>query len=405
MEGLRKFKGVLLGGLAAVSLTLAGCGVLPSVASLVESQQPAPIEVQVQPVQEVPVAAADESTPAEAPSVVTVSEMGEQLADLYDAVSPGVVHIQVLFDGNTLGGAEGSGFVYDSEGHIVTNYHVVADARDIQVIFADGTNVEAKLVGTDPGSDLAVIKVEPSAVDLTPIAVGDSDGLRVGNEVVAIGNPFGLDGTMTTGIVSGLGRSLASQATTADGGTFSIPNIIQTDAAINPGNSGGPLLNLSGEVIGVNAAISSTTGSFNGVGYAIPSNIVKQVVPTLISDGTYAHPWLGISGVELNPAIREQLNLDASLRGVLVVQVIDGGPAAQAGIIGTGALETPDDLQPGKGDVITSIDGQSVTVFEDLISYLNTKQAGDVVTLNVIRNGEPLELKVKLEARPANDGA
>jgi 2-alkenal reductase len=412
MDKFRSLKATAAAGLLTASLFLAGCGVLPGVLTAVESQV-APAEVQQvdQTAAQVAEQAAvqqtvEESQPVSSPSVVTISETGQQLADLYDRVSPGVVHIQVLFEGNTLGGAEGSGFVYDDQGHIVTNDHVVAQANQIDVIFSDGTSVSADVVGVDPGSDLAVIKVDPSQVDLHPLTIGDSDAMRVGYDVVAIGNPFGLEGTMTTGIVSALGRSLASQARTADGGTFSIPNIIQTDAAINPGNSGGPLLNLGGEVIGVNTAIASNgTGQFSGVGYAVPSNIVTQVAPVLITEGSYAHPWIGISGVELNPAIRERLNLDASQRGVLVVQVIDGSPAAQSGLIGVGAIEQPSDLQPGKGDIITAIDGQAVTTFEDLISYLNGKQPGDTVTLDVLRSGEHTEVKVKLEVRPENVSA
>ena len=397
---------VAAAGLMTASIFLAGCGVLPSIQTAV--QQPAAPAVEqapAQPAQQVQVQQQAVQNAQQAPSVVTTSDMGETLANLYDQVSPGVVHIQVLFDSSLMGGAEGSGFVYDDQGHIVTNYHVVSQASEIDVIFSDGTSVRAEVVGTDPGSDLAVIKVDPTQVNLHPLTLGDSDAMRVGYDVVAIGNPFGLEGTMTTGIVSALGRSLASQAQTADGGRFSIPNIIQTDAAINPGNSGGPLLNLTGDVIGVNTAIeASTNGQFNGVGYAIPSNIVAQEVPVLISSGTYDHPWIGISGVELNPAIRDQLNLDSSQRGVLVVQVIDGSPAAQSGLIGVGNIQQPSDLVPGKGDIITSIDGQSVSTFEDLISYLNGKQPGDTVTLNVLRSGQQTEVKVKLEVRPENAG-
>ena len=260
--------------------------------------------------------------------VNTVSDLDALLANLYDTVNPSVVNIQVRQRGDSLfqqlpsipgmpdfqhptpespdGGfvfAQGSGFVYDDQGHIVTNYHVVDGADRVTVVFADGLSQAAEIIGVDPDSDLAVIKVNSLPEDARAVPLANSSQLRVGQSVVAIGNPFGLAGTMTTGIVSALGRTLPSQAVTIGGGRFNIPNVIQTDAAINPGNSGGPLLNLQGEVIGVNTAIESNVSQFSGVGFAVPADNVARVIPVLIAEGSFAHPWLGIAGTNLTPGL------------------------------------------------------------------------------------------------------
>lgn len=302
----------------------------------------------------------------------------------------------------------GSGFVYDQEGHIITNNHVVEGAEDITVIFADGTEAAATIVGTDPGSDLAVIKVDVPADQLTPLTMADSDGLEVGQLVATIGNPFGLDGSMSTGIVAGLGRTLPGAA--APGGArFNIPNIIQTDAVINPGNSGGPLLNLDGQVIGVNTAIQtdpssfSLTPSFGGVGYAVPVNILKRVAPQLIENGSVETAWMGISGSQMTGDVAEAMGLDASQRGVLVQEVLEDGPAAKAGLLAS--TETTNingfDVTIG-GDVIVKIDDQPVVEFDDLLGYIVTQASvGQPVIIQVLRDGKLLDLSLTLEARPS----
>ena len=304
-------------------------------------------------------------------------------------------------------GGQGSGFVYDANGHIITNNHVVDGADKITVFFPDGTETSATVVGTDPDSDIAVIKVDPNAVVLHPVPLGDSDSVRVGQLVAAIGNPFGLDGSMTTGIVSGLGRLLPGGATSPNGARFSIPHIIQTDTAINPGNSGGPLLNLSGEVIGVNTAIESNrsfgvTPSFGGIGYVVPSNIVSRVVPQLIANGRVSHPWIGITGGPLSGNFAEAMGLDINQAGVLISEVIEGGPADKAGLQGS-EEETTIDGFPAfiGGDIIVQINEQPITGIEELIGYLVTKTAVDeTVTLTILRDGAQMEVELTLEARP-----
>jgi S1-C subfamily serine protease len=303
---------------------------------------------------------------------------------------------------------QGSGFVYDTAGHIVTNNHVVEGAEEITVIFADGTEAEATIVGTDPGSDLAVIQVAADATNLIPVAIGDSDALQVGQLVATIGNPYGLDGSMSTGIVAGLGRTLPGAAAPG-GASFNIPNIIQTDAVINPGNSGGPLLNLDGQVIGVNTAIEtdpsgfSFTPSFGGVGYAVPSNILRQVVPQLIETGEVEHPWMGISGGNLTADVAEAMNLDAGQNGVLIQEVLEDGPAIKAGLRGSNSTTSISGFDvPIGGDVIVQIDDQVVNEFEDLLGYIVTRAAvGQEVTIKIIRDGELLDVTLTLEARPS----
>lgn len=316
----------------------------------------------------------------------------DSLTALYEQVSPGVVAIRVI---TADGGGQGSGFVVDADGHIVTNYHVVEGATDIEVDFTSGFKIRGEIVGIDLDSDLAVLKVEAPAEQLRPIPMGDSDQVRVGELVVAIGNPFGLSSTMTVGIVSAKGRTLDSLNTAGSGGTYSAGDIIQTDAAINPGNSGGPLINLNGEVVGVNRAIQteafSTSGEpvNSGIGFAISINIVKRVVPYLISQGYYEYPLLGVSSPsELTLFDQEQLGLTQST-GALVTVVVDGGPAQQGGV--------------EIGDLITHIDGREILVFGDLISYLMTnKGPGDQVTLTVLRNNNPVEITVTLGSRGIN---
>ncbi len=303
---------------------------------------------------------------------------------------------------------QGSGFFYDTDGHIVTNYHVAGQADRITVVLADGTSLNAELVGGDPDSDLAVVKIDPAdlpeGVAVRPLPLGDSDALQVGQIVVAIGNPFGLQGTMTTGIISALGRMLPAQERVADGATFNIPNIIQTDAAINPGNSGGPLLNPAGEVIGVNTAIRSNTEQNSGIGFAVPSDLVKRVVPVLITDGHFDHAWLGISGGTLTPALREAMNLDSTQTGVLVATVTTGSPADKAGLRGSDRQVT---LEGGTisigGDIIVGADGQVIETMDELISFVYNAEVGQTVRLDVLRDGQITTLTVTLAARPRTE--
>lgn len=314
---------------------------------------------------------------------------------LYERVSPSVVYIAIT-TGSLSGSGSGSGFMWDTEGHIVTNNHVVESARRIEVTFADGTTVEAKLVGADADNDLAVIKVDVPVSRLHPVELGDSDALRVGQQAIAIGNPFGFEQTMTTGIVSGLGRVVRQQS------GFSLPQLIQTDAAINPGNSGGPLLDSHGRVIGVTTLIYSNSGTNAGVGFAVPVNTVKRVVPSLIGTGSYADPWLGIQGTSITSQLTEALGLPVE-QGVLVQTVVQGGPAAKAGLRGgnqqvsfEGALLATD------GDIIVAIDGVSVQDMDDLVVYLADKSVGQRVTLTVLRDGAKRSVKVTLGERPAS---
>ena len=319
----------------------------------------------------------------------------EQLfIELYERVSPSVVHIAVTPEGPN-GGGTGSGFVLDTEGHIVTNNHVVEGAERVVVRFSDDTTAEAELVGADADSDLAVIRVDVPSSRLKPVELGDSAPLRVGQRAIALGNPFGLEQTMTTGIVSALGRVIRQ-----DSG-FSLPQLIQTDAAINPGNSGGPLLDSSGKVIGVTTLIFSRSGSNAGVGFAVPVNTVKRVVPSLIATGRYADPWLGIQGLTLTPLIAEELDLPVE-KGILVQLVVEDGPADKAGLRGSDRqVEFEGGLLGAGGDVIVTIDGVVVEAMDDLIVYLADTMVGQTVTLTVWRDGEERKVEVTLEERPA----
>ena len=305
--------------------------------------------------------------------------------------------------------SQGSGFVYDKEGHIITNNHVVADAIRVTVIFSDDTEADAEIVGTDPGSDLAVIKVDVDPDRLHPVTIGDSDNLQVGQLVATIGNPFGLSGSMSTGIISGLGRLLPGGASAPGGTRFNIPDIIQTDAAVNPGNSGGPLLNLSGEVIGVNTAIQTngatvlgTTPTFGGISYVVPSNIVAQVVPQLIENGEISYPWLGISGTTLSDDLAQAMELPIEQNGVLVYEVIDGSPADEAGLQGSETQVTIDGFNALiGGDVIVQMNEEPINDFDDLLTYIVRRTSvGQTVTLQILRGGELQEIEITLQARP-----
>jgi 2-alkenal reductase len=334
-----------------------------------------------------------------------LNELDAALTGLYARVNPGVVCIQTM---TADGGALGSGFVYDTEGHIITNYHVVEGAESVEVDFPSGIKVYGEVIATDGDTDLAIIKVDTDPSNLFPLTLGDSDALQVGQTVIAIGNPFGLNGTMTMGIVSAKGRVLSSirDVPGSTGGKYSAGDIIQTDALINPGNSGGPLLNLNGEVIGINRAIETTgvtvSGSAisTGIGYATSINLIKRVVPNLISKGYYDYPYLGITPVdELNLTQMEALGITYP-NGAYVLQAVAGGPAAKAGIRGGTTETTISGLLAG-GDLIIAADDIPVYNFSQLISYMmNNKSVGDTMKLTIVRDNKQMEVTVTLEKRP-----
>ncbi|MDQ3247797.1 MAG: trypsin-like peptidase domain-containing protein [Chloroflexota bacterium] len=336
------------------------------------------------------------------------------LINIYAQVNPSVVNVTVLQSGAFLEEiapshsfgedqlvpvSSGSGFVWDADGHIVTNHHVVEGADQVQITFSDGTMALAEVIGVDPDSDLAVLKIDPTGYALTPIKLGNLDEVRVGMRVAAIGNPFGLEGTLTSGIVSAIGRSIPARV------NFSIPSSIQTDAAINPGNSGGPLLNERGEVIGVNAQIRSEREANSGVGFAIPVSIVARVAPALIADGVYQHSYIGVSGATLSPICAADLGLPRALRGAYIDAVFSATPAAKAGLR---AGETPSATQyaticpqTSGGDVILALNEQPIIGFDDVLVYLERYTSpGDTVTFQVLRGNEELLIDVTLAARP-----
>jgi S1-C subfamily serine protease len=314
------------------------------------------------------------------------------LVEVYERINPGVVSILVR---TRSGRSEGSGFVFDKEGHIVTNYHVVEGGDHLEVGFPSGLRAWGEVIGIDIDSDLAVIKVDVNPEALHPIPLGDSSQVSIGQTVMAIGNPFSLSGTMTVGIISGQGRTLESLRTSPEGGTFTAGDLIQTDAAINPGNSGGPLVNLDGEVIGVNRAIRTFNFTEqadplnSGIGFAIPANIVNRVVPALITEGRYDYPYLGISTTrdEITLLDQEELGL-SQYTGAFVTSVVPGSPADQAGL-------------RGGQDLIIAVDGIPVHEFGELLSYLfNYKSPGDTITFTILRGEQELEIDLILGERP-----
>ena len=329
----------------------------------------------------------------------------ELLTSLYERVNPGVVAIRVqTIDQDSF---QGSGFVYDQKGTIVTNYHVVENAQAIEVDFSNGYRAEGKLVGKDLDSDIAVIHVDVPLAILKPLLLGNSNLLKVGQTVVAIGNPFGLSGTMTTGIVSALGRTLESMHQSPDGGYFSSADLVQTDAAINPGNSGGPLLNLQGEVIGINRAIQTTatnqlgTPLNSGIGFAVPVNIVKKVVPALIEKGFFDYPYLGItSREELSMQNLIELGVPTNTVGAYVIEVTSGSPADRAGLKGAIRRTTIQGL-PSGGDWIIAVNGHRLTDYSSLLSNLVVNyNVGDTITLTILRGGKEMQLSLTLGKRP-----
>lgn len=361
----------------------------------------------------------------------------ETLKEIYTQVNPSVVTIQVRVPVSAanfnFGGSEmpfslpglpgsndenspqipqyqdglGSGFIWDREGHIVTNNHVVEGASEIEVTFSDGSTYEAELVGADSQSDLAVLSVNADENLLIPVQMADSTQVQVGQLAIAIGNPFGLENTMTVGIVSALGRTLPASTSTTNGAVYSIPDIIQTDAPINPGNSGGVLVDDQGAVIGVTAAIESPVGTNAGIGFVIPSALVDRVVPELIANGSYQHSYLGISGTTLTRDLATAMGLDESQRGILVYEVANGGPADQSGLVGSTQDVTIDGEQIRVGgDIITAIDGTEITKMEDLIAYLASHtEVGQKVVLTIIRDGSEKQIDVELGARPGTQAS
>jgi serine protease Do len=407
----------LLYGVIILSLVaLLGCGA-PSLAAVIDTVE-SPAEMAPAPAPAVEQAATDASV---------LAALEGTLGNVYAEVSPSVVNIQVVqkmeavsqqipempgfrffeppSEGETpqdryrSGG--GSGFVWDKDGHIVTNNHVVEGADKITVTFSDGYTVDAELVGRDPDSDLAVIKVDLPGNQLAPLQLASSADLKVGQMAIAIGNPFGLEGTMTVGFISALGRLLPVESQ-AVGGSFSIPDMIQTDAPINPGNSGGVLVDDEGEVIGVTTAIISPVRASAGIGFAVPSAIVGKVVPVLITDGSYTHPWLGISGTSLNPDLAEAAGLDKDQRGALVVDVTPDGPADAAGLRGSDReIEVDGQKLRTGGDVIIAANDESVKTFDDIVTFLAREtEVGDTITVTVLRDGETVDVEVKLDPRP-----
>ena len=316
------------------------------------------------------------------------------LSEIFGMSEESVVQVNVL-RGNSDGGV-GSGFVYSEQGHIITNQHVVKNEDRVTVTFLDGESYIADVIGTDADLDIAVIKVGSfNSTKMKPMLIGDSSTLNVGEKIIAIGNPFGLSGSMTSGIISQIGRLLPQET------GYSIPDVIQTDAAINPGNSGGPLINMKGEVVGINTAIQSTTGEFTGVGFAVPSNTLKKVVPVLIGEGEFHHPWMGISGTDVDPELAKFRGLQSS-KGFVVVSVIDGSPAEKAGMKGVSQTSEIDGREfPVDGDIILEIDGKTVRKISDILIHLQReKHVGDEMIITVLRTGITIDLTMILEERP-----
>ena len=318
------------------------------------------------------------------------------LMEIFEKAEPGVVRVNTIRNQtmNETGGV-GSGFVFDKMGHIITNAHVIEGSTKTVVTFLDGRSYNAEIIGMDEYTDIGVIKVNADLKLLQPLSLGDSSNLNVGEPITAIGNPFGLSGSMTSGIVSQMGRLLPS------GSGYSIPDVIQTDAAINPGNSGGPLLNMRGNIVGINTAIQSTTGEFTGVGFAIPSQTVAKIVPTLISEGEYKHPWIGISGRDIDPDTANVLGLKDAL-GFLIITVVENSPAEDAGLIGSDkTIEVDGKEYPVGGDIIVAVDGMDVRKIDDILVHLQrVKTIGDEMNLEILRDGRTTNVTVILQERP-----
>jgi S1-C subfamily serine protease len=318
------------------------------------------------------------------------------LSEIFEISEPGVVRVNVQRTSSVDGvGGVGSGFVFDKKGHIITNAHVVSDATKVVITFLDGRSYNAEIIGADEYTDIAVIKVNADFSLLQPVSLGDSSTLKVGEEITAIGNPFGLSGSMTSGIISQVGRLLPTE------NQYSIPDVIQTDAAINPGNSGGPLLNMMGGVVGINTAIQSNTGSNTGVGFAIPSQTIAKIVPTLIEKGEYKHPWIGVSGRDIDPDLAKVLKVTDAI-GFLIVAVVEDSPASKAGLIGSEkTIEVEGVNYPIGGDIIVAVDGIEVRQIDDILIHLQrAKSIGDEMVLEVLRDNRTTNITIILQERP-----
>ena len=317
------------------------------------------------------------------------------LMEIFEKAEPGVVRVNTIRNQTSDTGGVGSGFVFDKMGHIITNAHVIDGSTKTVVTFLDGRSYNAEIIGMDEYTDIGVIKVNADLKLLNPLSLGDSSNLNVGEPIAAIGNPFGLSGSMSSGIVSQMGRLLPS------GSGYSIPDVIQTDAAINPGNSGGPLLNMRGNIVGINTAIQSTTGEFTGVGFAVPSQTVAKIVPTLINDGEYKHPWIGISGRDIDPDTANVLGLKDAL-GFLVITVVENSPAADAGLVGSDKMIEVDGREyPVGGDIIVAVDGMDVRKIDDILIHLQrVKTVGDEMNLEILRDGRTTNVTIILQERP-----
>jgi len=329
-------------------------------------------------------------------NTILVKSKTLSLIEIFEKSEPGVVRVNIQRNQteNDTGGV-GSGFVFDKKGHIITNAHVIDDATKTIVTFLDGRSYNAKIIGMDESTDIGVIKVNTDLKLLHPLSLGDSSNLKVGETITAIGNPFGLSGSMTSGIISQMGRLLPSNS------GFSIPDVIQTDAAINPGNSGGPLLNMRGEIVGINTAIQSTTGEFTGVGFAIPSQTVAKIVPTLIKEGEYKHPWIGISGKDIDPDTANILGLKDTL-GFLIITVVEDSPAFDAGLIGSNeTIKVEGREYLIGGDIITTVDGIDVRKIDDILIHLQrVKTVGDEMVLEILRENRTTSVTIILQERP-----
>jgi len=384
---MRRWKHAVL-ALAIVLVLVGTCGALTK-----------PVETEAAPIAT--------AAPAIAEEIAAANELEAQVTSVYTQAAPAVVNITSrrlvtdFFMRSSAQEGTGSGFVWDDEGHVATNYHVIQNADQVLVTFASGATYEATIVGADATNDLAVVRVDAGDDLPRPLSIGGSTQLRVGQFVIAIGNPYGLDNTMTLGVISALGRVIESPEESGF-----IGEAIQTDAAINPGNSGGPLLDLRGQVVGVNSQIISPSGASAGIGFAVSARTVQRVVPALIEQGYYAHPWLGIETVNLTASsirILREAGMDVKVTsGVLVVSVTRGGPAEQAGVQGAQRQVTLGRYRiPVDGDIITAVDGQPVTAMEDLTVYLETQTTvGDTVQLTVARNGAELQIAVEVAATP-----
>jgi len=346
-----------------------------------------------------------QSSTTEVSNISILKAREEHLSNLYDSSLDSIVHIKVIqtipsrgfFMQNQSRRSNGSGFVWDELGHIITNYHVVANVDNVEVQFSDGSEFLAKVVGLDPNSDLAVIKIDTKDREFKPLNIGNSNKVDVGNLTLAIGSPFGQEFSMTSGIVSAVKRTVPSQNS-----TFTIPNVIQTDAAINPGNSGGPLLNIDGSVIGINSQIITQGGINAGIGFAVPINTAKAIVPTLIKGEKFLYPWIGISGMSLSKNHKKALNLSEDINGVMIVDIAIDGAAEKSNLKGYQETVSDDyNSYPSGGDIIMSINEVPITSMNELSSVLfENHSPGEIIVLDILRDTENITVELELQPRP-----